>query len=139
MKDNEPLYPHQSFHSRPHPRRFESYTFGVFSPARSEGMPLWGPVPEGTAIVRMPPTWSTRFAADNVFFTSDIAVGLNFTIRAAQVHDQWTWRYYDPSGSLYSGSCFIEVRGPGEEGNDSILSGVDHQLRHKPRNRVGNP
>jgi hypothetical protein len=73
------------------------------------------------AIVRIPSAgWAGRVAEDKIVFAGDIGGGLAVHISDAEVHDRWTWRYYDPDGVLYSDSCFMEIREPGELGNDSI-------------------
>ena len=52
-------------------------------------------------------------------FTGDILGGLAVHISGAALHDRWTWLYYVPDGTLYSGSCWMQIRGAGEEGNNT--------------------
>ena len=97
-------------------------TLPVSSQPEMEGMPVHRSRNESPqAVLRLPSGWPARTADYNVFFTRDVAAGLGIAIWGVQVHDKWTWRYYDPSSALYSDSCFIEVRGPGEPGNDSMF------------------
>jgi len=84
-----------------------------------------GYVFSGTAaghIVRAPCcSLPVRLTADNVLLSSDLGAGPALSVAAAQLHDRWSWRYYDPNGDPWADEdgCFVEVRGPGEEGNDS--------------------
>ena len=70
------------------------------------------------AILRAPCCyWPPRLVSDKILFTSDAGGGLALSISGAEVHDRWTWRYYDPEGYLWSSQCFMEIRHSGDPGN----------------------
>ncbi len=52
------------------------------------------------AISRIPCCgWESRFAWDGIVFPSDQTAGLSLHISNAEVHDKWSWRYYEPDGA----------------------------------------
>jgi hypothetical protein len=79
----------------------------------------------GTAaghIVRAPCcSLPVRLTQDKVLLSNDVGAGPALSVAGAQIHDRWSWRYYDPRGDPWADAdgCFMEIREPGEEGNDS--------------------
>jgi hypothetical protein len=72
------------------------------------------------AIIRSPSGgWPVRIESDKILFTGDIGGGLGVHIAGGEMHDKWTWLYYDPEGALYSSQCYIQIRNPGEQGNST--------------------
>ncbi len=97
----------------------EGYLKPFSVPAQQYGPPWLGHIDWG-GFVRSPCCdLPVTFPDDEIAFRSDLAAGVAIQIDGAQVHNRWIWRYYEPDGTLYSDVCFMDIRQPGEPGNNT--------------------
>ena len=78
-------------------------------PAPGAGIPSSASSPghiDARGLIRVPVApYPQTLAADKIAFTSDPVVGLVIAVSGADVHDQWTWRYYWPGGFFPVVNC----------------------------------